>query len=76
MSTIVRSTLIAAIALSAFATSASAQYRGQNPDSNQGQGYGFARVINSQPIYETVEVDDGREVCRNEQVRIPQYAQQ
>ena len=79
MSTIiVRSTLIAAIALSAFATSASAQYRGQIPDSNsnQGQGYGFARVINSQPIYETVEIDDGREVCRNEQVRIPQYAQQ
>ena len=76
MPTIVRPTLIAAIALSAFATSASAQYRDQNPDSNQGQGYDFARVINSQPIYETVEIDDGREVCRNEQVRIPQYAQQ
>ena len=65
MSTIVRSTLIAAFALSAFATNASAQNR--NP--NSGSGYDFARVINSQPIYETVEIDDGREVCRNEQVR-------
>ncbi len=42
---------------------------------NQRAGYDFARVISSQPIYETVEIDDGREVCHNEQVRVPQYSQ-
>ncbi|GEM_PF-1553588 len=87
MSSIVRYTLIAAFALSAFATNACAQTRTQysgvqSPEpqnagrQNAGPGYDFARVINSQPIYETVEIDEGRDVCRNEQVRIPQYSQQ
>jgi uncharacterized protein YcfJ len=75
MSTFMRSTLIAAFALSAFAATASAQNRSYNQGPNQGQSYDFARVIHSQPIYETVEIDDGREVCRNEQVRTPQYSQ-
>lgn len=91
MSTFLRYPLIAALALSAFATDASAQtpiqYSGivdpepQNAGpqiagrQNPGPGYDLARVIDSQPIYETVEIEQGRDVCRNEQVRIPQYSQ-
>ena len=91
MSNFLRYTSIAVLALSAFTTNASAQTRTQYsgiqsplPQSNVPQtsglqnaepGYDFARVINSQPIYETVEINEGREVCRNEQVRIPQYSQ-
>lgn len=75
MTTFMRSTLIAAFALSAFASNTSAQNRSYNQGPNQGQGYDFARVIHSQPIYETVEIDDAREVCHNEQVRTPQYSQ-
>ena len=44
--------------------SATAQYRGTNAQPN----YDFARVISAQPIYETVEVDQGREVCSNQRV--------
>lgn len=86
MPTFLRYPLIAALALSAFATDASAQtptqYSGiRSPEpqnarpQNAGPGHDFARVINSQPIYETVEIEEGREVCRNEQVHIPQYSQ-
>ena len=86
MSTFLRSTLIATFALTAHATHADAQNRTQYSgpqysgsqnagQQNAGPGYDFARVINSQPIYETVEIDEGRDVCRNEQVRIPQYSQ-
>jgi uncharacterized protein YcfJ len=37
------------------------------------QGYDYARVLSAKPIYETVEVQDGREVCRNERVEYVEY---
>jgi uncharacterized protein YcfJ len=72
MKTILRPSLIVASLLVAapmvFTASAFAQ--------NSRPGYDFARVISSQPIYESVEVDQGREVCRNQQVHhaVPEYS--
>ena len=53
--------------------SAGAQYRSEYRNTNAQANYDFARVISAQPIYETVEVDEGREVCSNQRVN---YAQQ
>jgi uncharacterized protein YcfJ len=42
-------------------------------DEDQQQlSYDYARVVSAKPIYEQVEVDAGREVCRNERVRYEQ----
>ncbi len=65
--------LLASLATPAFAD----RYRNQSYgyDDNQVEQqvrYDYARVVAAKPIYEQVEVDVGREVCRNEQVR---YAQ-
>ena len=64
MKTIQRLTFIAAACV-ALSTQANAQ------------NYDVARVISAEPIYQSVEVDDGREVCRNERVRevVPTYTQ-
>jgi uncharacterized protein YcfJ len=68
MKTILRSTLIVASLAIATAPLAFAQ--------NSAPGYDFARVISSQPLYETVEVDQGREVFRTERVHhaVPEYS--
>jgi uncharacterized protein YcfJ len=64
----IRSAVIASVALMSVPFALAAQNYGGNG------GYDFARVISAKPIYETVEVDDGREVCRNERVQhAPQY---
>jgi uncharacterized protein YcfJ len=55
-----RSALVASISLLTLPITLVAQ--------NYGGGYDYARVVSAQPIYETVEIDDGREVCRNERV--------
>jgi len=67
MNRIVQRAVLASLLL--VSISASAQYRNTNVQTN----YDFARVISAQPIYETVEIDNGREVCRNQRVN---YAQQ
>jgi uncharacterized protein YcfJ len=76
MQSIIRSTLIACAAI--FSHTAFAQNYGNQSYGNQSYGntggFDFARVISAQPIYETVEIDDGREVCRNEQVHTPRYS--
>jgi uncharacterized protein YcfJ len=60
---------LAILTLSALASfGLQAQYRGHDVQEN----YDFARVISAQPIYETVEVDQGREVCSNQRVNYPQ----
>ena len=51
------------------AVSAQAQYRGNGSQAN----YDFASVVSAKPIYETVEVDEGREVCSNQRVNYPQH---
>jgi uncharacterized protein YcfJ len=63
--------LSASLATPAFAD----RYRDYGYDDDQVEQqvrYDYARVVAAKPIYERVEVDVGREVCRNEQVR---YAQ-
>lgn len=68
MKTFQRLTFIATACV-ALSTQANAQ--------NYQSAYDVARVISAQPIYQSVEVDDGREVCRNERVRevVPTYTQ-
>jgi uncharacterized protein YcfJ len=66
----IRSAVIASLSLLSLPFALAAQNYGGNG------GYDFARVISAKPIYETVEIDDGREVCRNERVQhAPQYDQ-
>jgi uncharacterized protein YcfJ len=55
------------IVLSLAAVTAQAQYRHSGTSGYQ-SNYDVARVVDSRPIYETVEVDAGREVCRDERV--------
>jgi uncharacterized protein YcfJ len=77
MKIILRSTLLS-IAAVAFAANSLAQNRYSQERYPQASTprYDVARVISSQPIYETVEQDRGREVCRNQQVHhaVPEYS--